>query len=64
MKRLLLTLSAASAISFGVVAQSNGERTITGTVTYAGDNEPLIGATVMPVGTAPVWPPMPTDISP
>ena len=50
MKRLLLTLSAASAISFGVVAQSNGERTITGTVTYAGDNEPLIGATVMPVG--------------
>lgn len=50
MKRLLLTLSAASALSLTMVAQDSGKRTITGTVIYAGDDQPLIGATVMPVG--------------
>lgn len=47
MKRLLLTLSAAAGLAITVSAQN---RTITGTVTYAGDNEPLAGATVIPVG--------------
>lgn len=42
MKRLLLTLSAAAGLAITVSAQN---RTITGTVTYAGDNEPLAGAT-------------------
>lgn len=50
MKRLLLTLSAASALSLTMVAQDSGMRTISGTVVYAGDDQPLIGATVMPVG--------------
>lgn len=47
MKRLLLLLLTAVTIGMSLTAQS---RTVTGTVVYAVDKEPLIGATVVPVG--------------
>lgn len=46
MKRLFLLLMSLVAISIGVVAQET--RTIKGQVLYASDNEPLIGATILP----------------
>ncbi|MDD6132759.1 MAG: carboxypeptidase-like regulatory domain-containing protein, partial [Bacteroidales bacterium] len=35
---------------FSVLAVSAQSKTIKGQVVYAGDNEPLIGATIVPVG--------------
>ena len=45
MKRLYLVLLSVMFV-LGAIAQN--QRTVTGTVVYEGDNEPLIGATVMP----------------
>lgn len=47
MKKLLSLLSAALIAGSAAFAQSH---VVTGTVTYLGDNEPLVGVTVMPVG--------------
>lgn len=46
MKKLFLLLLMVATV--GVAMAQN--RTISGTVTYAGDGEPLLGATVMPIG--------------
>ena len=46
MKKLFLLLLTVLTISLGASAQ----RTIKGTVVYAGDGEPLVGVTVLPVG--------------
>lgn len=47
MKKLLFLLIAVCSIAFVSVAQT---RTVHGQVVYAGDNQPLVGATVLPVG--------------
>ncbi|MCC8070297.1 MAG: carboxypeptidase-like regulatory domain-containing protein [Bacteroidales bacterium] len=47
MKKLFLLLAAIVTIMLGASAQT---RTITGTVLSASDKEPLVGATVIPVG--------------
>ena len=46
MKKIVLTLMAVGAVSLSAYA----DRTIHGQVIYSGDNEPLIGATIAPVG--------------
>lgn len=46
MKKLFLFLVVLVAVCIGASAQQT--RTITGVVLYAGDNEPLIGATILP----------------
>lgn len=49
MKKLSLLLFAA--LTIGCAAGASAQtRTVTGTVVYAGDDEPLAGATVLPVG--------------
>ena len=45
MKRLYLVLMS---VMFVLCAIAQNQRTVTGTVVFEGDNEPLIGATVMP----------------
>ena len=47
MKKLFLLLLAVLTISLSAAAQM---RTVKGTVVYAGDGEPLVGVTVLPVG--------------
>ncbi len=47
MKKLFLLLLAVLSISLCASAQP---RTVKGTVVYAGDQEPLVGATILPVG--------------
>lgn len=47
MKKLFMIMMTLMCVSWGLSAQN---RTISGTVVDAGNNEPLIGATVMPVG--------------
>ena len=47
MKKLFLLLLTVVLTTVAAVAQS---RTVTGTVVFEGDGEPLAGATVMPVG--------------
>ena len=46
MKKLFLLLLTVVAFTLSAAAQ----RTVTGTVVYAGDGEPLAGATILPVG--------------
>lgn len=48
MKKLFSLFCAIFLVSWTAMAQSH---TITGKVTYIGDNEPLVGVTVMPVGS-------------
>ena len=56
MKRLYLVLMT---VMFVLCAIAQNQRTVTGTVVYEGDNEPLIGATVMPDQeprvSSPIW---------
>lgn len=47
MRKLFLIMMTLCAVSWSLMAQN---RTISGTVVDAGNNEPLIGATVMPIG--------------
>ena len=47
MRKLFLILMTLCAVSWSLMAQN---RTYSGTVVDAGNNEPLIGATVMPIG--------------
>ncbi len=47
MKKLFLLLLTIASIALGVSAKT---RSVQGTVVYAGDNEPLAGATILPVG--------------
>ena len=47
MRKLFMIMVTLMAVSWGLSAQN---RTVSGTVVDAGNNEPLIGATVMPVG--------------
>ena len=62
MKKLLLLFMAVFALAASAAAQS---RTVTGTVVGAEDDEPLVGATVLPVGgAAPARRPTSTAISP